>query len=246
MAILIDPPFWPAHGRLWSHLISDVSFTELHAFTRRLGIPERGFEGDHYDVPQERYATVVAGGALPVTGRELLSRLQAAGLRRPKRRGERVLSSLVRDVDGVRIDTLASRLPPLAPVSALLLLAARAGRVLAVPAPDGLDLPRRVVAVGGRPWPALAVRFAAELFGPDGGTGPDGAVPAQLGYLRFVGPGRSATDPTAVRIELVARLRPVRHDPDPAADARWVHPSALIRGRPALAGLVRLVVADRP
>ena len=30
MAILIDPPRWPAHGRLWSHLISDASLDELH------------------------------------------------------------------------------------------------------------------------------------------------------------------------------------------------------------------------
>jgi Protein of unknown function (DUF4031) len=24
VAVLIDPPGWPAHGRLWSHLASDV------------------------------------------------------------------------------------------------------------------------------------------------------------------------------------------------------------------------------
>ena len=40
MAILIDPPYWPAHGRLWSHLVSDTSVEELHAFAERLGIPK--------------------------------------------------------------------------------------------------------------------------------------------------------------------------------------------------------------
>ncbi len=51
MTLMIDPPLWPAHGRRWSHLISDTSFAELHTFARALGIPERGFDGDHYDVP---------------------------------------------------------------------------------------------------------------------------------------------------------------------------------------------------
>ncbi|MGO2004190.1 DUF4031 domain-containing protein, partial [Arthrobacter rhombi] len=32
MAILIDPPLWPAHGTVFSHLVSDVSVEELHAF----------------------------------------------------------------------------------------------------------------------------------------------------------------------------------------------------------------------
>lgn len=80
--ILIDPPNAEGHGRLWSHLASDVSFEELHEFARELGIPDRGFDRDHYDVPAEWYDEVVALGALPVTSRELVARLIAAGLRR--------------------------------------------------------------------------------------------------------------------------------------------------------------------
>jgi hypothetical protein len=83
--ILIDPPNAPGHGRLWSHLASDTSYSELHAFALAIGIPERGFDRDHYDVPSERYDDVVAAGALPVTSRELVVRLRAAGLRRRKR-----------------------------------------------------------------------------------------------------------------------------------------------------------------
>lgn len=82
MAVLIDPPRWPAHGRRWSHLVSDTDLDELHDFARRTGIPERGFDADHYDVPDERYETLVAAGAEPVESRELLRRLKAAGLRR--------------------------------------------------------------------------------------------------------------------------------------------------------------------
>ncbi len=84
MTLLIDPPNAPGHGRLWSHLASDASFDELHRFAARLGIPERGFDRDHYDIPAERYDAVVAAGAEPVTSRELITRLKAAGLRRRK------------------------------------------------------------------------------------------------------------------------------------------------------------------
>ena len=84
MTVYIDPPIWPGHGRLWSHLISDESYAELHAFARLLGIPERAFERDHYDVIEERYASALAAGAVPVSSRELVRRLTAAGLRRRK------------------------------------------------------------------------------------------------------------------------------------------------------------------
>ena len=85
MAVLIDPPVWPWRGRRWSHLVSDVSYDELHAFVAaELGIPRRAFQGDHYDVPEDLYDIAVAAGAQPVGARELLSRLRAAGLRRKR------------------------------------------------------------------------------------------------------------------------------------------------------------------
>lgn len=84
--IYIDPPIWPGHGRMWSHLVSDESFEELHAFAERVGCPARAFERDHYDLPQERYADAVRLGAVEVGSKELLRRLTRAGLRRPKHR----------------------------------------------------------------------------------------------------------------------------------------------------------------
>ncbi len=84
MSLLIDPPNSPGHGRLWSHLASDASYAELHAFAQSLGIPQRGFDRDHYDIPAERYDAVVDAGAEPVTSRELITRLKDAGLRRRK------------------------------------------------------------------------------------------------------------------------------------------------------------------
>ncbi|GAA3016628.1 DUF4031 domain-containing protein [Kitasatospora albolonga] len=82
--ILVDPPTWPGHGKYWSHLVSDVSYAELHAFAERLGAPARGFERDHYDIPAHWYEKAVALGAEPVGSKELVARLSAAGLRRRK------------------------------------------------------------------------------------------------------------------------------------------------------------------
>jgi hypothetical protein len=90
VAVLIDPPVWPWRGRRWSHLVSDVSYEELHVFVAsELGIPLRAFQGDHYDVPDELYEVALAAGAEPVGGRELLARLMGAGLRLKKTRGVR-------------------------------------------------------------------------------------------------------------------------------------------------------------
>ena len=81
MAILIDPPLWPAHGALWSHLVSDTSYEELHAFAARLPLPRRGFDLDHYDVPASLHARAVELGAEAVDGRDVVHRLRASGLR---------------------------------------------------------------------------------------------------------------------------------------------------------------------
>ena len=81
MALLIDRPAWPAHGMLWSHLVSDTSLQELHTFAAAHDIPRRAFDRDHYDVPERSYEQLVAGGAVPVGMRELVERLRASGLR---------------------------------------------------------------------------------------------------------------------------------------------------------------------
>lgn len=161
--ILIDPPAWPAHGRLWSHLVSDVSLDELHAFARAQGVPLKAFEGDHYDVPAEHHARLVAAGAVGTGAREVLRALHRAGLRRPKRRGDRVVHSEPRaGAGGVpgRLDAVrADRAPR-----------PRADEVLHVPTPAaGLAGP---VPIGhlawvpaGRAWPT---RTARVLVVPDG------------------------------------------------------------------------------
>ena len=84
MAVFIDPPAWPAHGRLWAHLISDTSLAELHDFAALNGVPRRGFERDHYDVPAEMHEALIAAGATPVSARVVVETLRSSGLRRRK------------------------------------------------------------------------------------------------------------------------------------------------------------------
>lgn len=81
MSILIDDPVWPAHGRLWAHLVSDDSLDELHAFAAEHRIPRRAFDRDHYDVPEEAVPRLLAAGAEHVGGKELTRRLIGSGLR---------------------------------------------------------------------------------------------------------------------------------------------------------------------
>ena len=81
VTILIDEARWWWRGKKWCHLISDSSYDELHDFADLVGIPRRGFQGDHYDVPEEYREDLIAAGAEQVESRELVRRLRAAGLR---------------------------------------------------------------------------------------------------------------------------------------------------------------------
>ena len=81
MAILIDEARWWFRGRRWCHLVSDSSLAELHRFAGAHDIPRRGFQGDHYDVPEELRPALIDGGAEVVPSRELVRRLRDAGLR---------------------------------------------------------------------------------------------------------------------------------------------------------------------
>lgn len=97
MAVLIDPPLWPAHGTLFSHLVSDVSLDELHDLVRRTTISPRAFDQDHYDVPAHLIDEAVSAGAVRVTAHELTRRLTVSGLRIPaKERPARIRPRLLR------------------------------------------------------------------------------------------------------------------------------------------------------
>lgn len=83
MTIYIDPPMWPAHGTVFSHVISDHSLSQLHDFAAAVQISHRAFDRDHYDVPAYRYQELIQQGAVPVTASELTRILHACGLRIP-------------------------------------------------------------------------------------------------------------------------------------------------------------------
>ncbi|GHD14917.1 DUF4031 domain-containing protein [Nocardiopsis kunsanensis] len=85
MSIVVDTPLWPGpRGWLFAHLASDTSYEELHTFARQLGLDPRAFDRDHYDLPEHLHARALRMGAEHVPPRELVARLRAAGLRRPK------------------------------------------------------------------------------------------------------------------------------------------------------------------
>ncbi|MFM7409391.1 MAG: DUF4031 domain-containing protein [Actinomycetota bacterium] len=79
--ILVDECNWWFRDRKWCHMVSDTSYDELHEIAAVLGIPRRGFQGDHYDLPEEYRDRAIALGATAVGSRELLTRLRDAGLR---------------------------------------------------------------------------------------------------------------------------------------------------------------------
>jgi len=62
-------------------MVSDVSYDELLDFADGVGIPRRGFQGDHYDIPEEYREDMIAAGAVVVESRVLVRRLRSAGLR---------------------------------------------------------------------------------------------------------------------------------------------------------------------
>jgi hypothetical protein len=86
--IYVDSARWTgtgrAAGRLWAHLASDVCYPELHVFAEALGVPRRGFDRDHYDIPESLVPVAVWLGARQVASQEIVRRLRAAGLRRPR------------------------------------------------------------------------------------------------------------------------------------------------------------------
>ena len=63
VTVLIDEARWWWRGRKWCHLVSDESLDELWAFADAAGLPRRGFQGDHYDVPDDHRAELIAAGA---------------------------------------------------------------------------------------------------------------------------------------------------------------------------------------
>lgn len=89
MAILIDSALWPWRDWMWCHMISDSSVDELKEFASLLGVPEKGFQGDHVDLPEHMREVAIANGAKVVSSRELIEALYSAGMRlRPhERRG---------------------------------------------------------------------------------------------------------------------------------------------------------------
>ncbi|HMM94913.1 DUF4031 domain-containing protein [Phycicoccus sp.] len=231
MAILIDPPRFEAHGRRWSHLVSDASLEELHAFARRCGIPARGFEGDHYDVPEDRYGEVVAAGARPTPPRDLLRALVASGLRMQKRRGDKGVAR-VRDVrlpDGIVVDVDLIASPqaadPARVFAALVLVRDAAGDLAVVRSVwrDEWGAPG-----GGREEGETVRGTAVREVHEETGLLLDDRGLRPVGYERFRGvagggPWREGRDLLQLfAADLAATRPPLTSEHDDTSDRRWV------------------------
>lgn len=210
MAIYLDPPLWPAHDTHFSHLISDTSLAELHAFAAAAGVPDRAFDADHYDVPERRFDGLVAAGAIPVEARILVRKLIASGLRIPARQRSKSLKvpllkrweSIMPGHDALFLDLLDrwgeehrkyhGRTHLLAVLEALDLLT------------DPDDPPRTVL---------LAAWFHDAVY--RGVAGQDEEESAQLAEDRLAGAGLPAAE-----VEEVARLVMLTsdHRPEPGDD----------------------------
>ena len=78
MTIFIDDTKWKksATGRTsYSHMVSDVSLSELHEFATKNGIKRHFFHNanvKHYDIKNEEIQRVLNAGAFLVSSRELI------------------------------------------------------------------------------------------------------------------------------------------------------------------------------
>jgi hypothetical protein len=163
--ILVDTARWPWRGRLWAHLASDEAPSELHAFAARLGLRRTSYQGDHYDVDEDGRRRALALGAAPVPSRELVRRLQVAGLRRrgpraalawrelavaPVERPERLRAALVEALHPSRRDEGEAALRRLAAAASPAGGAPPSARLGLLERPGELAL---VVLAGPRAWP---------------------------------------------------------------------------------------------
>lgn len=93
--ILVDAPvdytgMTKLRHKHWSHLVSDTSEDELHAFAKRLGLRRSWFQGGtknaHYDVTPTVRTKAIKLGAIAVTSRELVVRNYDSSWKRAARR----------------------------------------------------------------------------------------------------------------------------------------------------------------
>ena len=79
VTVYVDDMRAPYGRMLMSHMMAD-SEDELHAMADRIGVAQRWYQGDHYDICQAKRRLAVAAGAVEVTPRELV-RLRRAHLK---------------------------------------------------------------------------------------------------------------------------------------------------------------------
>ena len=63
------PPHRPGIVYIMCHMIADTP-EELHAMARKIGVDQRWYQGDHYDITKSKRKLAVKAGAKEITWRE--------------------------------------------------------------------------------------------------------------------------------------------------------------------------------
>lgn len=73
MTVYVDDmyryPLGQFRGMRMSHMIADTE-AELHGMAAAIGMQRHWYQGDHYDLNEERRAAAIRAGALPITLRQ--------------------------------------------------------------------------------------------------------------------------------------------------------------------------------
>ena len=240
--ILIDTPLWAAHGTVFAHLVSDTSYTELHDFAGRVGLPARAFDGDHYDVPAHRHAECLHAGAALTSSAEVVRRLNASGLRLRKRKGDRgilrVLSTRIGPGSRSDVDLVASDRPvdPALVFAAMTFIRDRQGAVAVTWSERRSEWS---VPGGWREVDETPAEGAAREVAEETGIVVSPEALAPVGWERFrpvVGPSRFAPEVDLMQVYAVrlAETAPrLRSEPGVSRPPEWASPEefALLAAR---------------
>lgn len=71
MAVYVDNAIYPLGRMIMCHMMAD-SLDELHKMADHIGVDQRHFQGDHYDICKAKRQLAVKAGAVEVSQREMV------------------------------------------------------------------------------------------------------------------------------------------------------------------------------
>ncbi|MEE8112717.1 MAG: DUF4031 domain-containing protein [Nitrososphaerales archaeon] len=71
MTVYVDLSIYPLGRMMMCHMMADT-IEELHEMADLIGVERRHFQGDHYDICKAKRQLAVKGGAVEISGREMV------------------------------------------------------------------------------------------------------------------------------------------------------------------------------